>query len=435
MDRHSDRRGIAAGVTRGRQWSRHFSFLTVIGGALIAACGSGKKDPTGGGEPGPPVNLVAVSSVTQKATVAANVATRPTVRVTDAEGVSVSGVEVIFAVTGGGGSITSAVRTTDAQGLATVGSWTMGPVAGANTLTASSDGLVGSPVTFTATASAATSNFNIKLEYLTGATVAQQAAFESAAARWQAVITGELTNVALNQPACGGLATVNETVDDLLILVVLDSIDGPSSVLGSAGPCLIRTSNGLTIVGQMTFDTADIATAIGNGSFTDIVLHEMGHVLGVGSMWHDARFNLIANYCTGTGVPTYTGAQALAAYKNSNGGGSATAVPVEDFANGGCDNGTYGSHWEESILKNELMTGFISGTTRPLSLTTVRSLVDLGYTVDDSQADPFDIATAGLRSGTGNTGPLIDLRGDVRQGPIYSVDDRPGGNGVIRRVR
>ena len=43
---------------------------------------------------------------------------------------------------------------TDASGIATVGSWTLGAAAGANTLTATSAGLTGSPVTFTATGDA-----------------------------------------------------------------------------------------------------------------------------------------------------------------------------------------------------------------------------------------------------------------------------------------
>ena len=51
----------------------------------------------------------------------------------------------------GSGSVTGASATTNASGIATVGSWTLGTTAGANTLTATCAGLSGSPVTFTAT--------------------------------------------------------------------------------------------------------------------------------------------------------------------------------------------------------------------------------------------------------------------------------------------
>lgn len=75
----------------------------------------------------------------------------PAVLVSDQQGNPVQGVGVTFAVTGGGGSLTGGAATSDASGVARVGSWTTGAVPGANTMTASSPGLTGSPVTFTAT--------------------------------------------------------------------------------------------------------------------------------------------------------------------------------------------------------------------------------------------------------------------------------------------
>src|SRR5262249_54973315 len=80
----------------------------------------------------------------------------PAVKVTDAQGGAVSGVAVTFAVTGGGGSITGASQSSNSSGVATVGSWTLGPAAGPNTLTATSSGLSGSPVTFMATGTTST---------------------------------------------------------------------------------------------------------------------------------------------------------------------------------------------------------------------------------------------------------------------------------------
>src|SRR5207248_2211845 len=78
----------------------------------------------------------------------------PSVIVKDASGNPVPGVAVTFAVTPGNGSITGASQTTDAGGIATVGSWTLDMTAGKNTLTATAGGLTGSPVSFTATGTA-----------------------------------------------------------------------------------------------------------------------------------------------------------------------------------------------------------------------------------------------------------------------------------------
>jgi lysophospholipase L1-like esterase len=64
----------------------------------------------------------------------------------------VPGAAVTFAVTGGGGSITSPNATTNADGIAWVGSWTLGATPGPNSLTATATGLTGSPVTFNASA-------------------------------------------------------------------------------------------------------------------------------------------------------------------------------------------------------------------------------------------------------------------------------------------
>src|SRR5205807_782129 len=75
----------------------------------------------------------------------------PAVIVKDASGNPIAGVSVTFAVAPGNGTITGPSQTTDATGIAAVSSWTLATTAGANTLTATSAGLTGSPVTFTAT--------------------------------------------------------------------------------------------------------------------------------------------------------------------------------------------------------------------------------------------------------------------------------------------
>ena len=87
----------------------------------------------------------------QSATVGSSVVTAPSVIVRDGLSNPVSGVSVTFAVASGGGSIMGGSATTNASGIATVGSWTLGPAPGSNTLTATSTGLTGSPLTFTAT--------------------------------------------------------------------------------------------------------------------------------------------------------------------------------------------------------------------------------------------------------------------------------------------
>ena len=96
--------------------------------------------------------IAKVAGDAQTAAAGANVAIAPSVKVTDKFGNPVAGVLTTFSVASGGGSVTGAAANTDANGVATVGSWRLGTTVGTNTLTATASGLT--PVTFTATAAA-----------------------------------------------------------------------------------------------------------------------------------------------------------------------------------------------------------------------------------------------------------------------------------------
>lgn len=98
---------------------------------------------------GSAAQITAASPASQTGTVGGAVAAPPAVIVRDAVGNPVANVAVTFAVTGGG-QVGAATASTDAQGRASAGSWTLGPQAGAQTVTASAPG-AGS-VQFVATA-------------------------------------------------------------------------------------------------------------------------------------------------------------------------------------------------------------------------------------------------------------------------------------------
>ena len=125
------------------------SYLKVVPlAAMVAAAGACDED--GGTGPLPPAAMVAVAPLAQGGTAGAAVAAAPAVRVTDAEGRPVAGVEVTFTVTAGSGLMGSGSRTTDPGGIATAGSWTLGPRVGPNEVTATAPGLT--PVVFSASA-------------------------------------------------------------------------------------------------------------------------------------------------------------------------------------------------------------------------------------------------------------------------------------------
>jgi hypothetical protein len=88
----------------------------------------------------------------QSATVGTAVTVPPAVRVIDELGQPVAGVGVTFVATAGGGTVDGPATTTDANGIARVGGWTLGPDPGTNTLQALAGTIAGSPVIFTAQA-------------------------------------------------------------------------------------------------------------------------------------------------------------------------------------------------------------------------------------------------------------------------------------------
>lgn len=244
-------------------------------------------------------------------------------------------------------------------------------------------------------ADAAATPYTIEVRFIGGLTQTQKNAFAAAADRWTRVIVGDLPSVNVN----------GEVIDDLVILAEGANIDGPGQVLGQAGPTHLRPAAAgaaafLPARGRMTFDTADLAQMEADGTIIDVIAHEMGHVLGIGTVWgqkgllHDA----------GTSNPTFQGAAAMREYGALKGGGP-QPVPVE---NGGGP-GTANSHWRETVFRNELMSGYISAAGNPLSRITAGSLGDLGYQVDLAAADPFDfpnlfmLAEAGLLADEGES--------------------------------
>jgi len=222
-------------------------------------------------------------------------------------------------------------------------------------------------------------------------TTAQQAVFQQAANRWQEIIVGDLPNV--TDPVTG------QVIDDILIMATAPAIDGAGGVLGQAGPTDFRSGpRGLPWKGVMQFDSADVAVMESNGTFRNVILHEMAHVLGFGSLWQP--FGLVTGL-EGTN-PLYVGSNALREYRSVFGVPAATGVPVEN--EGGA--GTAGVHWRESVFDTELMTGFAesAGTQQPISRITVGALQDLGYRVNYGRADgyqrfAFSVAAAGVSPG------------------------------------
>lgn len=223
----------------------------------------------------------------------------------------------------------------------------------------------------------ASSPFTIEVRFLGGLTQTQKNAFRTAADRWSRIIIGDLPSVNVD----------GEIIDDIVIQAQGLAIDGPGGILGQAGPTRLRPASAgaaalLPAKGKMAFDTADLKKMEQEGTLVDVIVHEMGHVLGVGTIW--GMKGLLKK--AGTVNPTFTGKNARREYGVLRGSGPKD-VPVENT--GG--QGTADSHWRESVFRNELMTGFVGGADNPVSRMTIASLQDLGYAVDMNAAEPYSL--------------------------------------------
>ncbi|CAN0069713.1 unnamed protein product, partial [Laminaria digitata] len=119
---------------------------------------------------------------------------------------------------------------------------------------------------------AALDSFFIEVVFLGTWTDARRAVFQSTADRWSEVIT---------HVPCGGTSAY--PAGRLLISATLEPIDGSGGVLGSAGPNSVWSCcNTISLEADMRFDIADISSMEAAGIFEGVILHEMGHVIGVG---------------------------------------------------------------------------------------------------------------------------------------------------------
>lgn len=342
-------------------------------------------------KPGPPVRLSVSDGDHQSAFGGTPVPSPIVLGLVDQYGNPVAGSQADFEIVSGGGSIERGTVTADDSGSFVVPMWTLGRSAVPQTLRATSGAFS------TEIHASIRTSFDVEVRFA-GPPVSPQLteAFAAAAARVEAIVTGDLPDIQashLSIAACGidGVGQITETIDDLIIYASIREIDGPGKIVGRAGPCYTRTFGGLPVVGIMEFDAADVEMMIENDIFTDVVLHEMLHVLGLGTIvrWYSYLEGRGTNDVSYGGPAGLTSCHDLVPSRCIG-----NSVPVENL--GGL--GTAESHWRESTFGNELMTGYINYGGMPLSKITIGALADLGYQVNPYAADLFPSIPA-LRSG------------------------------------
>ena len=251
---------------------------------------------------------------------------------------------------------------------------------------------------------AGTSSFDVDVVLVgTGISGTVTQAFQDAATRWEQIITRSLPDIDFSdQPIAASRCTagqpeVADTVDDLRVYGRVTEIDGTGGTLAVASVCYRRGASTLPVVGKVILDSVDMAGRSAS-DVESIILHEIGHTLGIGTLWH--HHDLLKKPALDPDdqkvepePDTYfSGPLATAAFDAAGGMSyEDNKVPVHNTGGEGSADG----HWRESVFDNELMSPYFkSGQTEPLSAITVQSLADMGYVVDASQADSFTLPAA-----------------------------------------
>jgi len=122
------------------------------GAAVAIAAAIGVASGSCSSSTGPkPTSMVYNTGNNQTAAAGSVLPINPSVQILDQQFKPVQSYRVVFTVTAGGGSITGDTAYSDANGIAAVGSWTLGTTPGTNQLSAAAKNLSGSPLVFTAT--------------------------------------------------------------------------------------------------------------------------------------------------------------------------------------------------------------------------------------------------------------------------------------------
>mmetsp|Transcript_564 Transcript_564/g.1312 ORF Transcript_564/g.1312 Transcript_564/m.1312 type:complete len:625 (-) Transcript_564:227-2101(-) len=201
----------------------------------------------------------------------------------------------------------------------------------------------------------------------------------SAAQRWEQVIAADRWGpwaptmfttiseefIATERPA--------EPIDDMYLGIIVGKLDGSGGRFAEAGPDRLM-SGGRIVASSILIDEADLQNVINNEIFEQLMLHEMGHCLGMGTLWSDGV------HYEGT---TYIGANGVKAWNDM---GCTGPLPMaKDVA-----------HWNDDCFTTEVGTHYLKFR-QPvhISSVTLGALEDLGYAVNREEEDAYGLSDLG----------------------------------------
>ena len=250
-------------------------------------------------------------------------------------------------------------------------------------------------------------HLTIDVRYLSTLTPQQQSVIAGAVDKWTRALSRDFGNFRFSYApnACfPGEPALNENHHNPLVFISTGEIDGPNGSLALTRVCAVSGRDTLPVISQIQLDQADIATMEQLGTLAGVITHEFGHVLGFNPGSYLPR-NLTGG---GTSDPYFSGITARAEFAKHGAWYTGATVPLEN-RNG---NGPNDPHWRYYVFGDELMVGESAvGTRSPLSSITLGYFKDLGYEVDFSVADSYEVTPL---FGGNRVLPNVTLSNDLR---------------------
>ena len=182
-----------------------------------------------------------------------------------------------------------------------------------------------------------------------------------------------------------GEPNIDEIHHNLLVFVAVLYLDGPHNGLAVTNVCQLSDRDMLPVLSVIRIDRDDVSSMEANGTLQGAIMHEMGHALGFNPRSYMPKG-------LGSGGPTdpvFVGSVARSEFAKHGAWYMGATVPLEDSRGIGPQD----PHWRLSVFGDELMVPAIGdGFKSPLSSITLGFFEDIGYDVDFSVADPYEVA-------------------------------------------
>lgn len=232
-----------------------------------------------------------------------------------------------------------------------------------------------------------TPHLTVEVRYLSTLSSSQRAVVQGAVDKWTSALKKNRGEFRLNSAANDcfpGAPELNETHHNPLVFVSVANVDGPGGLLAYTQICAMSSRDTLPVLSHIRIDQGDIDEMEARGVLRGVILHELGHVLGF----------VPASYVTkklsagGTADPHISGQAAREEFAKHGAWYTGSRVPLEDSGGDGPND----PHWRFMVFGDEVMSSsIITGYRSPLSVITLGLFQDLGYEVDYSVADPYEV--------------------------------------------